>query len=159
MQLIQKLALSAVQSVLWCSRLDVASAMIQSSSYCFTNTSSCRAGGFPSHLFPKLSARPNPLLFIKSDGRPQFGLGWLQYSIYAILALQLPCRRNNGYSFSYLAWEPKCFKASMRGTVIVNTVWAAALCQRLRFGRSISWSQRISHLCAAFCRRVTLSFL
>lgn len=66
--------------------------MSQSSSYCFTNISSCCAGGFPSHLFPKLSSRPNPLLFIKSDGRPQIGLGWLQGTISSIAStLQKRC--------------------------------------------------------------------
>lgn len=146
MQLIQKLALSAVQCVLWCSCLDLASAMTQSSSYCFTNTHSCRAGGFPSHLFAILSTRPDPLLFIKSDRRPQIGLQWLLYTIYAILALQLPYRRNNGYSFSYLTWEPKCFEAPMRGTVI------AIQCRRQHFvkdGRSILCSQRVLQLCVA----------
>lgn len=85
--------------------------MSQSSSYCFTNISSCRAGGFPSHLFPKLSARPNPLLFIKSDGRPQIGLGWLQGTIHALLALHPPCRRDAGSSFPRQTWEPMCFEA------------------------------------------------
>lgn len=135
MQFIQKLALSAVQGVLWCSCLAVASAMTQSSSYCFSNTSSCCAGGFPSHLFPKLSARPNTLLFLKSDGRPHIGPGRPQSSIYAIPTLQLPCRRNNSYSFSYLTQEPKCLRhqweeESLRYSAGGSTVSKTALWYR-----------------------------
>lgn len=90
--------------------------MIQSSSYCFTNTNPCRARDFPYHPFPKLSARPSPLQFIKSNRRPHIVLGWLQYTNYAIPELQLHCRVNNGYLSSYL--NPN--EASMRGTFIAT---------------------------------------
>jgi len=115
-QLIQELALFAVQHVLWYWCLNIALAMIQSSSYCFTNTNPCRARDFPYHPFPKLSARPSPLQFIKSNRRPHIVLGWLQYTNYAIPELQLHCRVNNGYLSSYL--NPN--EASMRGTFIAT---------------------------------------
>lgn len=94
--------------------------------YCFSNDSEfqllfykhqspSRARDFPYHPFPKLSARPSPLQFIKSNRRPHIVLGWLQYTNYAIPELQLHCRVN-GYLSSYL--NPN--EASMRGTFIAT---------------------------------------
>lgn len=157
MQLIQKLALSAVQHVLWCSCLDIASAMSQSSSYCFTNISSCCAGGFPSHLFPKLSARPSPLLFIKSDGRPHIGPGWLQGTIHATLALHLPCRRNAGYSFSGLTWEHECFEAVLREQSLWDSADRSSLPKTALGWEGLLWSALCSSVWL-LCRTLVLSF-
>lgn len=145
MQLLQKLSLFAVQCVLWCLCLDIALAMTQSSSYCFTNTSSCRAGGFPSLLFPKLSVRLSPLQFIKSNRRPHIGLGWLQYANYAIPVLHLHCRRNYGYSSSS---GPKGGISEKNSHC--KTVQMVALCQKLHFGTSTSFhSGCIMQFCGA----------